>query len=174
MRSNAYARAITVTRGFLTGRLQSGLSRITGRSTLWSYPCDCGTQIARELARIDSLILNVLSDSAEHRRRNSGDDPAGVVAAKPGNIAHSLCHCIVVIAEHLRKRSGSLWVFRLDGGFTMDHIRATRVRVRGHRGSHKRNRGVNRSLCNEWIDPQSLTHLLDGGVAYLLLNLLLN
>ena len=158
----------------LTGRLQSRLSRITRRSRLWSCPCDCCTQIGRELARLDSLILNVLSDSAEDRRRNSGDDLAGVVAAQPGDIAYSLCHCIVVIAKHLRKRGGPLWVFGLSGGFTKDRVRTARVRVRRHRGSHQRNRGVNRPLSNDWIDPQSLTHLLDGGVAYLLLNLLLN
>jgi hypothetical protein len=126
------------------------------------------------LGRIDSLILNVLSDSAEHCGRNSGDDLAGVVAAQPGNIAHSLCHCIVVIAKHLRKRGAPLWVFRLGGGFTMDRVRTARVRVRRHRGSHQRDRRVNCPLSNDWIDPQSLTHLLHCGVAYLLLNLLLN
>jgi hypothetical protein len=174
MRSNGYARATTVPRGLLTDRLQRGLSRIGRRR---GPRADSGyrvTQVASQLTRIDSLILNVLSDSAEHRWRNGGDDLARVIPAHPGDIAHSLCHGIVVIAKHLRKSGGSLWVFRLRRGFTMDRVRTTRVRVRRHRGSHKRNRGVNRPLSNDWVDAQALTHLLDGGVAYLLLNLLLN
>jgi hypothetical protein len=133
-----------------------------------------GTQVARELPRIDSLFLDVLSNSAEHRGRYSADDFVRVVAAHPGNVAHSLRHCIGMIAENVRKRNGPLWTFRLRRGFTVDSVRAARVRVRRHCSSHQRNRGINSPLRNDWIDAKPLTHLLDSGVGHLLLDLLLN
>jgi hypothetical protein len=49
------------------------------------------------------LFLNVLSDSAEHRRRYGTDDFAGVVTTHSGDVAHPLRHRVVVIAENLRK-----------------------------------------------------------------------
>jgi hypothetical protein len=62
-----------------------------------------GTQIVRELLRIDALFLNVLTDSAEHGRRNCADDFAGVIPAHPSDVAHSLGDRIVMIAQNLRK-----------------------------------------------------------------------
>jgi hypothetical protein len=174
MRSNAYARARMLNSTLLTQRLQRRLSCIARRGRLRPHARYRGAQVARELSRIDPLLLDVLSDSAEHGRRYSADDLVRVIPAHSGNVAHSLRHSIGMITENLRKRGGSLWIFRLRRGFTMDGVRAALVRVRRHCSSHQRNRGINRPLCNDWIDAKPLTHLLDSSVAHLLLNLLLN
>jgi hypothetical protein len=120
------------------------------------------------------LLLNVLSDSAEHCRRDSTDDFARVLATNPRNVAHALRHGIVVIAEDLRKRGRSLRIFRLHGGFEMDGVGPARVRMRSYCRGYQRNRGIHRPLRHYWIDAKSLAHLLDSRVADLLLNLFLN
>jgi hypothetical protein len=172
MRSNAYARATMFTRGLITRRLQRclpGIARCRSRS----LPGDRGAQVVRELSGRDSLLLNVLADSAEHRRSDSADDFARVLAADPGNVADSLRHGVVMLAEDLRKRDGLLWIFRVRGGFTMDGVRATRVRMRRHCRSYQGNCGIHRPLRNEGIDAKPLAHLLDSRAAHLLLNLFL-
>lgn len=174
MQSNAYARAKMLPRGLLTGRLQSRRSGISRRGRSRSRTRYRSTQVVRELSRIDSLLLNVLSDSAEHRWRDGADDFARLIVAHPGDVAHSLRHSIVVIAEDLRQRCGLLWIFRLRGGFTMDVVGPARVRVRRYCSSYQRNCGIHRPLRNDWIDAKPLTHLLDSRVAHLLLNLFLN
>jgi hypothetical protein len=158
----------------LTQGLQRRLSCLARSGRLRPYARYRGAQVARELSRIDSLFLDVLSDSAEHRGRYGADDLVRVVAAHPGNVAHSLRHSVGMIAEDLRKRGGPLWIFRLGRGFTMDGVRAALVGVRRHCSSHQGNRGINRPLRNHWIDAKPLTHLLDSSVAHLLLNLLLD
>jgi hypothetical protein len=120
------------------------------------------------------LLLNVLPDSAEHGRRNGAYDLARVIATDAGNIAHSLRHGIVVLAEHSRQRSGLLWIFSLHPGCTMYDIRTACVCVRRDCGSDQRNRGLDCPLRNDGIDAQPLAHLLNGGVAHLLLDLFLN
>jgi hypothetical protein len=163
-----------LTRGHLTGRLQRRLSGIARRRGSRSLPCDRSAQVVRELSRRDSLLLNVLANSAEHRGRNGTYYSARVLATHPGNIAHSLRHGIVMIPKHLRKSSGPLWIFRLIGGFEMDGVRPARVRVRRYCSGHQWDRGIHRPLRHDWIDAKPLTHLLDSRVADLLVNLFLN
>jgi hypothetical protein len=71
------------------------------------------------------LLLNVLPNSAEHRRRDGADDFVRVVATDSGDVAHSLRHGIVMIAEYLGKRGGTLRTFRLHGGFAMHRVGTT-------------------------------------------------
>jgi len=56
----------------------------------------------------------------------------------------------------------------------MDGVRSARVCVRCDCRSNQWNRGAHRSLRNDGIDAKPLAHLLDNGVAHLLLNMLLN
>jgi hypothetical protein len=120
------------------------------------------------------LLLNVLPDSTEHGRRHGAYDLARVVATDSGNIAHSLRHSVVVLAEDSRQRSGLLWILSLHARCTMNGIRTARVCVRRDCSSDQRNRGIHCPLRNDWIDAKPLTHLLHGGIAHLLLNLFLN
>jgi hypothetical protein len=120
------------------------------------------------------LLLNVLPNSAEHRWCHRPHDFARVVATDSGDVAHSLRHGIVMIAEDLRKRGGSLWIFRLRCGFEMDGVGPAGVRVRRYCSSHQGDRGIYRPLRHDWIDAKPLTHLLHSRAAYLLLNLFLN
>jgi hypothetical protein len=172
--SNACARARMLTRGLMTVRLQRRLSGVARRGGSRSLPYDGSAQVARKLSRIDALLLNVLSYPSEHRGSNRVDNLAGVVATDPGNVAHSLSHSVVMIAEDLGKRRRPLWIFRLGGGFAMDRVRTARIRVRRNCRSHQRNRGIHRPLRNDWVDAEPLAHLLDGCAADLLLNLFLN
>jgi hypothetical protein len=172
--SNAYARARMLTRRLMTVRLQRRLTGVARRSGSRPLPYDGSAQVARELSRIDALLLNMLSYPSEHRGSNGVDNFAGVVATDSGNVAHSLSHSVVMIAEDLGKRRRALWIFRLGGGFAMDRISTAGIRVRRNCRSHQRNRGIHRALRNDWVDAEPLTHLLDCRVAYLLLNLFLN
>jgi hypothetical protein len=158
----------------MTLRLQRRLSGVARRGRSRSLPYYGGAQVARELSRIDPLLLDVLTYPSEHCGSNRVDNFAGVVATDPGNVAHSLRHSVVMIAEDLGKRRSALWIFRLGGGFAMDRVRTARIRVRRNCRSHQRNRGIHRPLRNHWVDAEPLAHLLDGRVADLLLNLFLN
>jgi hypothetical protein len=136
MPSNAYARAGMLMRGLLTRRLQSRLSGISPSCGSPGRACHRSAQVAGELSRIDSFLLNVLADSAEHRRSDSTDDIACLFTADPGNVAHPLRYGIVMIAEDLMKRCGLLRIFRLRGGLTMDGVRAARIRMRRYCGGY--------------------------------------
>jgi hypothetical protein len=120
------------------------------------------------------LLLNMLPNSAEHRGRDGAYDFTRVLATDSGHVAYSLCHGIVMIAEDLGKRGWPLRIFGLRGGFTMNRRRPAAVRVRGDCRSYQRNRSVHGPLRNDRIDAKALTHLLNGRIAHLLLNLFLN
>lgn len=123
-----------------------------------------------KLTGVHTLLLHVLADAAQYRRRHSADDRARIFATYSSRVAHALFDRRMLVSEHVRERGALRRSDRLIGRFAMDGLRATRSRVRGNRGGDDRNGHVHGPLRHGGIDAKTLRDLLDGGVRDLLLN----
>jgi hypothetical protein len=113
-----------------------------------------------QLGGVDSLLLDMLADSAQDRWGDSIQDFPGVFPAHSGRVAHPLSDRRVLVAEYLSRVPGWGVVRRLFGRLLMDRVGAAGTSMCRKRGGDCRDRNVDGLLRYRGVDAEALGHLL--------------